>query len=164
MRHVRILGSVDTALRAALREPHPFATERAAFLMGRSDGADLVLLSSFLPLEDDDYDPDDTVGARINAKAISRALSCASQRKLSTFHVHLHPHRGMPRLSETDLTQLPAVMQPFSYVVPDQPRGIIVLSLDAYTALIWYPAHRGPVTVRNFTVVGRPMRVLRGMS
>ena len=141
---------------------HAFATERVAFAFGRSDGKRLVLLSSFLPVADDHYEPDHRVSARIGARAISAALQVALREQVATFHVHRHDHSGTPAFSRTDLRELPDVMLPFRHVVAAQPHGLLLLSHDALHCRVWWPGEPEPNEIREFNIVGSPMRLLRG--
>jgi hypothetical protein len=162
--HFKILGRELDLTRRALRVPHPFAFERVGFMFGRGGGDDLIILSAFRGVSDDHYEPDPNVGARIGAYAISAALNEAFKRRAAAFHIHVHEHPGTPRLSPTDLRELPPVMRPFRNVVPEQPHGLIVLSHDSFRGLVWYPNSATPRDVRDFTIVDAPMRVSRGVS
>ena len=162
---IRLTRGLFDRLQQDLRRPHHFAAERVAFVFGRGAATptgDIVVLSTFDPVEDDDYEEDPRVGARIGAKAIHRALQRASTLGAAAFHVHVHEHAGTPRLSRTDLRELPPVMQPFAYVVPKQPRGILLLSDDECSGLVWPTGRESPVPANAVTIVGAPLTILHG--
>ena len=146
----------------ALAVPHAFALERVVFAFGRRGGDNMVLLSSIAAVDDHDYDDDPTVGARINAQAIHKGLQRAYSDGLGAFHAHLHDHRGMPWFSRTDRRELPDVMKPFRHLVPGQPHGLLLLSEDDCIALCWWPGESKPRAIRGVSIVGTPMRLLRG--
>src|SRR4051812_1604321 len=98
----RITTDLLAALRADLRRPHAFAAERVAFVFGRqalTPSGPLVILVSFLPVDDNDYEDDASVGARIGAAAINKGLRRAAALQVAAFHVHAHEHRGRPWFS-----------------------------------------------------------------
>jgi hypothetical protein len=161
--HVRLAMDVYTALQKELRRPHPFAAERVAFAYGRqamSSKKSFVIIADFDSVEDDDYEDDTSVGARIGAVAINKALRRAAALGAAAFHVHAHLHSGRPWFSKTDLRELPPVMEPFMHVVPTQPRGILVMSDDDCAGLVWRPREVRPVTLLETVVVGAPMQFL----
>ena len=159
---LRMRRDLDDEIRRALAIPHAFALERVVFAFGRRGGDNMLLLSSFVPVEDGDYVDDHRVGARINAQAIHKALQHAYSNGLGAFHVHLHDHLGMPWFSPTDRRELPDVMTPFRHLIPDQPHGLLLLSEDDAVAQCWWPGDRKPRAVRNVSIVGVPIRLLRG--
>jgi hypothetical protein len=163
----RLTTDLLVALRADLRRPHPFAAERVAFVFGRqalTSSVPIVILANFLPVEDDDYEDDASVGARIGAVAINKALRRAATLQGAAFHVHAHEHGGRPWFSRTDLRELPPVMEPFRHLVPTQPRGLLVLSNDNCAGLVWPSGEPRSKRVGNVTAVGSPMQFLKGPS
>ena len=148
-----------------LRRPHPFAAERVAFAYGRrgklSDG-EVILLSNVVEVDDEDYEDDPTVGARIGSVAIHKALQRALDLRAATFHLHLHDHSGMPWFSLVDRRELPDVVRPFGVLVPEQPHGLLLLSDDDCVALVWHGGQKAPRLAHDVTFVGAPMSVLRG--
>ena len=153
------------ALQADLRRPHAVAAERVAFAFGRrgvAPGGDVIVLSTFAPVDDGDYEDDPCVGARIGAQAIHKGLKRAAQLRAAAFHVHLHEHLGMPWFSRTDLRELPPVMDPFRHIVQEQPRGLLLLSDDDCVGLVWSSSSNQPSAISDVTIVGTPMRLLRG--
>lgn len=162
---LRMTRAFWDALQADLRRSHAFAAERVAFAFGRRGAApcgDVIVLSTFAPVDDGDYEDDPYVGARIGAQAIHKGLKQAALLRAAAFHVHLHDHHGMPWFSRTDLRELPPVMDPFQHVVREQPRGLLLLSEDDCVGLVWYPSTIKPSAISDVSVVGAPMRLLRG--
>jgi hypothetical protein len=162
---LRMTRAYWDALQSDLRRPHAFAAERVAFAYGRrgaAPGGDVILLSTFAPVEDCDYEDAPYVGARIGARAIHKGLKRAAQLRAAAFHVHLHEHLGMPWFSRVDLSELPPVMDPFQHVVREQSRGLLLLSDDDCVGLVWHPSSTKPSAISDVTIVGAPMRLLRG--
>ena len=72
---------------ADLRRPHAHAAERIGFLYGRlAPGGPLVVMTRYLPVLDDQYVVDDTVGARINGDAIRAAMQGVLDTGDGVFH------------------------------------------------------------------------------
>jgi hypothetical protein len=162
---LRMTRRLYESMRGQLRRPHPFAAERVGFAYGRRGATpkgDLVLLAEFVDVADDDYEDDPSVGARIGSTAIHNALQRALDLKAASFHVHLHEHAGMPWFSRVDRQELPDVVRPFRVLVPDQPYGLILLSDDDCTGLVWMPGETRARGLREVLVVGAPLRTLRG--
>ena len=136
-----------------------------AFGFGRrgalADG-EVILLSELVDVDDDDYEDDPSVGARIGARAIHKALQRALDLRAAAFHVHLHDHFGTPWFSRIDLRELPDVVRPFGVLVPEQPHGLLLLSGDDCVGLVWHHGDKEPRAVRDVTIVGTPMSLLRG--
>lgn len=161
---IRIPRSIYEAARDDLRRDHRFAAERVGFLFGRrgagSNGEELIILSSFNGVADDHYVDDPYVGARIGPNAIHGALQHALANGVGAFHVHVHEHRGTPWFSPTDLRDVEEFVRPFRSLVPSQPHGFLVLSLDRGAALVWLPGAAERLAVRSISVVGFPTTTL----
>ncbi len=161
---MRVLFKMTERLRQealnSLREPHPFAAERVAFMqcqVGSADDCLIVLAHDIHRVDDDDYIDDTSAGATIGAAAIRKALQLAYNKKVSMFHVHIHEHLGRPRFSRTDSRETAIFVPDFWNVQPMLPHGAIVLSEDSAWGRCWYPG-RGPVNIDDFAFVGIPMR------
>lgn len=162
---LRLTQGMRDRLQRDLRRPHSFAAERVAFAFGRRAATpmgEVIVMSTFDPVDDADYEDDPHVGARIGARAIHRALQRASTLGAAAFHTHLHEHAGTPRFSRTDLRELPPVMRPFAHVVPRQVHGLFLLSDDDCAGLAWLPRDDKPYTILDVTIVGAPMTLLHG--
>jgi hypothetical protein len=164
----KVTASLLQQVRADLARPHPFAAERVGFLACKvaalkSNGV-IVLASSFHAVEDDDYQDDQRVGAMMGPAAIRKALQLAYNEPLAMFHVHSHDHYGRPWFSRTDLSETTKFVPDFWHVQPKFPHGAIVLSLDSMAGLCWVPGQRKPTCIVEFTVVGAPMKFIRGDS
>jgi hypothetical protein len=162
---MRVLFKMQDRLRreviAALSEPHPFAAERVAFLKCRvsSGVVSLIILAHEVHhVDDDDYLNDPSAGATMGPAAIRNALQVAYQQDTSMFHVHLHCHTGRPGFSRTDFRESALFVPDFWNVRPALPHGAIVLSEDSGWGRCWYPGHKEPTDITDFSFVGMPMR------
>lgn len=157
---VRIPSVLLSRVREDLARPHPFAAERVGFLttsLKRYNDEDLVLVTDYHPVADEDYVDDPTVGARIGERVIDAAIARAADDGRGVFHVHAHLGSGLPRLSRTDLRELPGLIRPLRIVGKQQAHGIFLLSDDSATAWTWLPGERDPLVPDRISVAGRPM-------
>lgn len=148
-----------------LRRPHAFAAERVAFAYGRrgvTKSGEVIVISEVVDVDDEDYEDDPSVGARINSTAIHKALQRALDLKAAAFHVHIHEHCGTPWFSRVDLRELPEVVRPFGVLVPDQPFGLLLFSDDDCIGLVWHRGDKKPTALRDVTIVGARTTLLRG--
>src|SRR5438477_12577159 len=106
---MRVRFKITTALLASLRadlgRPHAFAYERVGFVLAgvaQSAAGVLILAQEYQPVADEDYLPDDSVGAMMGPEAIRKAMEWALMKKVSIFHVHSHGGRGLPGFSAVD--------------------------------------------------------------
>jgi proteasome lid subunit RPN8/RPN11 len=165
---IRVPRDLVAQIRADLARGHPFAAERVGFVFGRvgkTQDGEVVVLCQFRSVEDEHYEEDDWVGARIGQQAMAAALQHALQQGAATFHVHVHDHFGTPWFSGIDLKQLPPIMKPFAGLVPRQPHGLLLLSRDQCVAFAWRRGDKTPRATRRVTIVGAPLALLgRGRS
>jgi hypothetical protein len=157
---LRIPESAIDRMRADLRRPHPFAYERVGLMTavaGKADVGELILFRDYWPVPDDEYVPDDTVGARVGIGAVRRAMNMAAAGRdgaFGVFHVHAHMHRGMPCLSSTDAASLPQFVNGLVNVSHDRQHGIVVLSDDHIYAMAWSPERRALIEAERVVSVG----------
>jgi hypothetical protein len=143
-----------------LSRPHPFAAERVGFVACKlcevADGNLGVLANSYLPLGDDQYENDPTVGAMMNSSAIRGALQYAYNRRVAMFHIHRHDHHGFPRFSFIDSTEAQRFVPDFWKVQPSFAHGALVLSCDRMYGTWWSPTTRSPEPFAEYVTVGFP--------
>lgn len=147
---------------ADLRRLHEFAFERVGFLFcrqSRTPAGMLLLACRYVPVRDEQYIPDETVGARFDSSSIREAMQVVLSEGLSVLHVHLHDHTGEPRFSGTDNREMKALMPCFVNVRPDRVHGALVLSADSAVAKIWSNGGAEGEPLR-ITVVGPRMKFL----
>lgn len=148
-----------------IMRPHSFAYERVGFLacrVGRTDTNEWILLgSSYHPVADDDYLPDETVGALIGPDAIRKALQIGYNNPVSMVHVHMHDHRGMPKLSSTDKREMAKLIPDFWKVRPNLPHAAVVFSKDSVCGYVWEPVSKSIIAIADFTVVDAPLKFIR---
>jgi hypothetical protein len=165
--HFKIRITQLSAIRSDLLRPHPFAAERVGFIGCRVAGTQdviMVIAESYHPVADDDYLDDPSAGAMMGPAAIRKALQFVYSDRVSMFHVHLHGHRGRPWFSGLDLRETAKFVPDFWNVRPEFPHGAIVLGLDSSAGLCWYARGKKPMRIAEFTVVGAPMRFIRGTT
>jgi hypothetical protein len=123
-----------------LRRTHEYAGERVGFMHCRQSAlrhGTLLLAHKYEPIRDDQYLEDPSVGARFDGSSIREAMQTALTEGTSVFHVHLHDHRGQPRLSGVDRREMRQIMPCFVNLCPDRLHGALVLSIDSAFASIW---------------------------
>lgn len=162
----KIRQQLLTHIIADLRRPHKYAAERVGFIacrFGALKPSGIVLLASdFLPVADEDYIDDQSVGAMMGDAAIRKALQFAFNTNVGMFHVHVHEHRGLPWFSRTDCRENSNFVPDFFHVRPHAPHGAVVLSLDSAAGLCWHPQTAEPYRISEFVFVGSPIRTSRG--
>ena len=164
---IKITSEMLGGVRKDLQRPHSFARERIGFLVARlSKGAEanpVILMSRYLPIADDAYIYDPTVGARFGTDAISvatEAIYWGRAAREGVFHVHIHAHKGSPSMSEVDAQDLPRLIPTFQSIGPRAPHGIIILSLDHGSAWYWSPSEGRP-TRAAISVLGPPVLLFK---
>jgi hypothetical protein len=144
---------------------HPFTYERVGFLTCRAGVIEpegwVLLGADYYPVEDDDYLPDETVGALIGPTAIRKALQIAYNEPVSIVHVHLHSHRGQTHLSEIDEDETAKLIPNFWNVRPNLPHAAVVFSLDSMCGFLWDPVSKKRLLINDFTIVDAPMKFIR---
>jgi len=165
----RMRSDMLNIVRDDLERRHPFAAERVGFFLCRAgrlnDDGLVILAGAYHPVEDDDYLPDDTVGAMMGPGAIRKAMQrayAAGAGDVSLFHVHMHGHSGLPEFSRVDVDESKKFVPDFFNVAPLMPHGIIVLSHDRAVGLCWRGQSQEPTLIGRFAQVGAPMRIWRG--
>lgn len=145
-----------------LQRQHEHAYERIGFLFTRSkflnDGTTLVTAIEYCPVDDNHYIEDSKVGARINGNAIRNSMQNALRNQFGVFHIHLHDHKGKPRMSWTDEKGIPPMVESFTNVAPDQCHGNIILSRDSLFVSIRVPGCKDNLQPSLITIVGYPCK------
>lgn len=157
MTHLRIPAPLLSRVRADLRRRHAIAWERVGFLVCRGDGG-LLVATSYVPLEDSEYEESAGVGAQYSNAAITRMLRLARAEQASLFNVHDHGETGMPAFSAVDLHSLKGLVPGFFAMHPG-PHGALVLSGDAVAGVEWRSAVSGFQPLDRITEVGAPLHI-----
>src|SRR5207302_1069920 len=97
----------------------------------------LLLGYKYVPIGDDRYIRDEAVGARFDATAIRMGMQLALTETAAVFHVHLHDHAGVPRMSCVDRREMQQLIPCFVNVCPERLHGALVLSTNAAYAHVW---------------------------
>ena len=126
---LRIPQSVLAIARRDLSRPHPFACERIGFFRCRPTALpDLVVITGYDSVADDQYVEDSNAGACIGSVAIQTAMQRILTHKVGQIHVHQHEHRGVPGPSSTDSANQPRLVASFRNLDPKLPHGSLILS------------------------------------
>lgn len=160
----KILSRLADNIRLDLERPHAFAAERVGFIScraGRVNDGLVLLAHQYHPVEDGDYVDNPHVGAMMGSAAIRKALQYAYTNEVGMFHVHQHPHAGLPGFSRLDAKEISKFAPDFFHVRPAMPHGAIVLSLDSAYGLCWMPTTAKPILINEYVFVGSPMRRVR---
>lgn len=159
--HLKLPRSLAFQMQTDLHRPHRFAFERVGFLATGASlfGRERLLLIArhYSPVDDLDYEPDPTCGARIGGTAFRKALERAYRSRSTLIHVHSHGGRGMPSFSGTDLRSGGQFVPGFFEAIPSMPHGMIVLSNNRATGLVWLDKNAAPIPITSFAFVGAPM-------
>lgn len=150
-------------VRSDLMRPHPFAHERVGFITTRAArGLDhlVVLAENYYPVADDDYLPDETVGAMMGPEALRKALELALLNPVGVFHVHMHLLGRRLWFSPVDLREQLKYIPDFFKVRRNMPHGAIVLSPQSAAGRAWLAPDQ-IVPIEEFDVVGARVQVTR---
>lgn len=157
---VKIVGSLLDTARNDLARRHAFAHERVGFFAAGAayDSEGIILLvRSYHPVADEDYEYAARVGARIGSNAMRRAVQEAYRPPSALLHVHTHGGWGKPGFSPVDLDSADEFVPGFFQAVPRMPHGLLVLSGDAATGKLWLDPGRPAIPVTDFVRVDAPM-------
>lgn len=157
----KITRALLDVIREDLRRSHAHAFERLGFIgvgAAQSDSGILALAQSYRPVADEDYVPDQNVGAMMGPEAIRKAMQWALDRRIGIFHVHTHEGTGLPWFSRTDLTEQDKFVPSFQNVAAHSPHGAIVLSNTGARGRVWLRRGERPTYIDEFIEVGSPIR------
>lgn len=160
---LKMHSSLAQAIRDDLERPHQFAFERAGFIECRAaeiQNGIMVLAQSYHPIADNDYVPDEKVGARINGSAIRSAMQTSLNSGAGIFHVHMHEHAGIPRPSRIDLVEGGKLIPDFFSVTPTAPHGMIILSTDEAFGLCWLGRAKTLLPFSVIMISGAPIHLV----
>lgn len=86
-----------------------------------------------------------------------KAVQAAYRPPSSLLHVHSHGGRGLPGFSNVDLKSANAFVPGFFQSCPRMPHGLLVLSNDSATGILWVDPSAAPVAIGRFVRVDRPI-------
>lgn len=159
---LRIPCAMLEIMRVDLHRPHRFAYERAGFLTAGAatagqDGL-LLIARDYRPVDDADYVPDPSVGVKIGPEAMRKAAQFAYQARSTLLHVHSHGGQGRPDFSGVDLRSGGEFVPGFFHSVPRMPHGMLVLSDNSATGLLWLGTEDRGAYIVEFVGIGAPLR------
>ena len=161
--HFKMTQQLRAEMLADLARPHEFAFERVGFIScqaARTPTCLLLLAQSFHPVADEDYLPDESVGAMMGTDAIRKALELAYNTGVAMAHVHCHDHKGKTWFSGIDLKESAKFIPDFFKVCPNVPHTAIVFSRDSAAGLCWTAKTGRPQVINKISVVGNPLEVI----
>ena len=157
---LKIDGSLLSEIRFDLSRPHPFAYERVGFLRAgaaSTPGGLLLTVRDYAPVDDADYEYAPGVGAKIGSNAMRKAVQSAYRPAAALLHVHTHGGRGRPAFSNVDLKSAQEFVPGFFESTPRMPHGLLVLSDNSASGLIWLDPAKAAVPVNSFVSIGAPV-------
>jgi hypothetical protein len=159
---IKIPGKMLCDMRRDLHRAHAFALERVGFLTAGvvQLGPDtlLMLARDYRPVADEDYVPDHSVGAKIGSDAMRKGAQFAYKGRSALFHIHMHGGAGRPEFSGVDLKSGAEFVPAFFHSVPRMPHGMLVLSQDSATGLVWFGSEQHGRYATEFVSIGAPYR------
>lgn len=159
---IKIPNTMLDEIRHDLHRPHAFAFERVGFITAgvtqAGPGQLLLLARAYRPVADEDYVPDRSVGVKIGSDAMRKAAQFAYQPRSALLHIHTHGGIGRPEFSGVDLKSGAEFVPAFFHSVPRMPHGMLVLSNDSATGLLWFGPEDAGTYAAEFIGVGAPYR------
>lgn len=157
---IKIPNAMLRVIREDLHRPHAFAYERVGFMTAgvaqAGPGRLLLLARDYRPVAEEDYVPDRTVGVKIGSDAMRKATHFAYQPRSTLLHIHTHGGLGRPDFSSVDLKSGREFVPGFFHSVTKMPHGILVLSNDSATGLLWFSPDDTGTYISGFVGVGAP--------
>ena len=157
--HFKITKDLLDEITDDLIRPHLYAAERVGFLFARQGTLDedtmLMLSISYMPIPDNLYVDDPSVGARINSTAIRNGLQKSIDSGMSAIHVHFHLFSDYPRFSKTDEDSLSRLIPSFHHANSKVPHGAILLGRFGMVGRIWVTKQK-QVGITKFSIIGYP--------
>ncbi len=151
---IRIPQAVLSLARQDLARPHPFTYERVGFFRCRPTGRpDLVVVTGYDAVPDEDYVRGSTAGACIGSTAIQSAMQRILTHKVGQIHIHQHEDRGPPSPSRTDSENQPRLVTSFRNLDPQVPHGFMILSETHAWGSFATPKMRRLVELKSVSVV-----------
>jgi hypothetical protein len=158
---IRIPQAVLAVARRDLARPHPFAYERVGFFRCRPTGhPDLVVVTGYDHVPDEDYVRDSSAGACIGSAAIQAAMQRVLTHKVGQIHIHQHEHRGLPSPSGTDSVNQPRLVTTFRNSDPQTPHGFMILSNTHAWGTFAMPGRPRLVELKSISVVSGSIEFL----
>jgi hypothetical protein len=157
---LKITGSLLDLVRRDLAGPHFFAHERVGFLTAGAaavPGGLMLLVREYMPVADEDYEVDPKVGARIGSNAMRKAAQAAYRPASTLLHVHTHGGRGLPGFSGVDLESGNKFVPGFFHSCPKMPHGLLVLSDNGATGLLWLEPGKPSMSIDRFIRIDQPL-------
>lgn len=158
---LKIDGRLLDEIRQDLARPHPFAHERVGFLtagVAAIAGGLTMIVRDYRPVEDEDYELDRRVGAKIGSAAMRKAVQSAYRPPAALLHIHTHGGRGQPDFSQVDLNSAQSFVPGFFETTPRMPHGLLVLSDNSARGLLWVADGRAPLNIDFFTRIDAPLQ------
>jgi len=161
---VKISQMFLNRIKADLRRQHEHAFERLGFALGTlvqiRPNVYQIIINEYIPIEDKHYVRDETVGAKINAHAISAAYKEAFSKKKGLFHIHLHDYgQDYPRFSKTDMAGIPGIVTSAQSILPDQIHGMLVFTGNLANGKVLLPSQRSLTSVSKICIIGSPVHL-----
>jgi hypothetical protein len=151
---IRIPQAVLSLARQDLARPHSFAYERVGFFRCRPTGRhDLVVVTGYDFVPDEQYVRDSMAGACIGSIAIQAALQRILTHKVGQIHIHQHEHRGVPSPSGVDSANQPRLVTSFRNVDQQLPHGFMILSETHAWGAFAMPGFRRLVELKSVSIV-----------
>lgn len=159
---LKITGRLLTQVQCDLERPHPFAFERVGFIFVRQGALEnekkLLLPTHYMPINDEHYIPDYTVGARYNSTAIRGVMQRILDTKEGAFHVHMHSP-VFPTFSSDDRENHQRLMPAFRNVGMKSIHGAILLMKHTIVGICWLPGEKNPHKISQIKVIDSPYKI-----
>lgn len=126
----------------------------------RPGASGLLLVTGYLPVADDEYEPEPFVGACLGASVIRRMMQIVITDDVGLLHVHLHEHCGTPGPSVTDERDVPDFARALSRVARSTPCGYLILSYDRAYGQQVSPGERDLTNFEAIRLIGGPLGFL----
>jgi len=155
---LKIPSKILHEARTDLERRHVFAHERVGFFRAAAAGVPggiILCITDYHPVADEDYERSADCGAQIGSEAMRKAVQAAYKPARALLHVHSHGGHGKPVFSHTDTRSADEFVPGFFSPVPRMPHGLLVLSDDSATGLLWTDPKQRPLRIESFVKAGQ---------
>ncbi|MFC4765791.1 hypothetical protein [Effusibacillus consociatus] len=151
---IRMHKTIYQRMKGDLSRPHPHAWERVGYVFIRPTQGTVLEATDYVPVPDEFYVRDSSVGAHVDHRAIALAMKRADHGNEGVLQVHEHGGKGIPQFSPVDYESHPVYLRSFQNANPRVTHGFLLLSENSMVARVWRPGVRQAFEIYSYKITG----------